>query len=221
MHPARTGTRSRGDVYVMQRLFRTPGVITPELLRLTDRVVPGAVPLFVPVRLTSDGLINECFENARRQVARLKGSVQHGWALWEWSGKMIEAEFHAVWRQPGGSLIDVSPRSDGETQILFIPDPSRVFEGKQINNVRVALGDDPRIHEYIALADRHFDILNRGGRASALGAVAVPRHEIEPVRRRMWELQTALEYGAAKRNDPCPCGSGRKFKECHGGGFNF
>ncbi len=24
-------------------------------------------------------------------------------------------------------------------------------------------------------------------------------------------------YATAKRNDPCPCGSGKKFKNCHGG----
>jgi uncharacterized protein len=27
-------------------------------------------------------------------------------------------------------------------------------------------------------------------------------------------LQTA--FAKAKRNDPCPCGSGRTFKQCHG-----
>jgi uncharacterized protein YchJ len=25
-------------------------------------------------------------------------------------------------------------------------------------------------------------------------------------------------FDGAKRNDPCPCGSGRKFKQCHGRG---
>ena len=25
-------------------------------------------------------------------------------------------------------------------------------------------------------------------------------------------------FAGAKRNDPCPCGSGRKFKQCHGRG---
>ena len=29
--------------------------------------------------------------------------------------------------------------------------------------------------------------------------------------------QDAL-FADAKRNDPCPCGSGRKFKQCHGRG---
>jgi len=24
-------------------------------------------------------------------------------------------------------------------------------------------------------------------------------------------------FAGVQRNDPCPCGSGRKFKQCHGG----
>ncbi|MGW2314074.1 SEC-C metal-binding domain-containing protein [Actinomadura luteofluorescens] len=28
--------------------------------------------------------------------------------------------------------------------------------------------------------------------------------------------ETADEYADVNRNDPCPCGSGKKFKRCHG-----
>jgi uncharacterized protein len=30
------------------------------------------------------------------------------------------------------------------------------------------------------------------------------------------KVQLAAALGSAKRNDPCPCGSGKKFKFCHG-----
>jgi uncharacterized protein len=30
------------------------------------------------------------------------------------------------------------------------------------------------------------------------------------------DLQLAEAFAAAGRNDPCPCGSGKKFKQCHG-----
>jgi uncharacterized protein len=30
------------------------------------------------------------------------------------------------------------------------------------------------------------------------------------------ESQKQAAFAKAKRNDPCPCGSGRKFKHCHG-----
>jgi len=28
--------------------------------------------------------------------------------------------------------------------------------------------------------------------------------------------QQSQAFGTTGRNDPCPCGSGRKFKQCHG-----
>ena len=30
------------------------------------------------------------------------------------------------------------------------------------------------------------------------------------------EQRIAGEYDEVGRNDPCPCGSGKKFKKCHG-----
>jgi len=30
------------------------------------------------------------------------------------------------------------------------------------------------------------------------------------------EAQLQKAYAKAGRNDPCPCGSGRKYKHCHG-----
>lgn len=40
----------------------------------------------------------------------------------------------------------------------------------------------------------------------------------ERIRRRMVQEHEALQhaFSQAGRNDPCPCGSGRKFKQCHG-----
>ncbi len=43
-------------------------------------------------------------------------------------------------------------------------------------------------------------------------------HERPPANVMRWvaELETAATLRRASRNDPCPCGSGRKFKKCHG-----
>ncbi|TET54249.1 MAG: hypothetical protein E3J64_02185, partial [Anaerolineales bacterium] len=30
------------------------------------------------------------------------------------------------------------------------------------------------------------------------------------------DAMRAQAYASAGRNDPCPCGSGRKYKKCHG-----
>ena len=52
------------------------------------------------------------------------------------------------------------------------------------------------------------DLLRRGHYADEVMAL-LAAEEAERLRK---------TYGACGRNDPCPCGSGRKFKHCHGGG---
>lgn len=198
-------------------LLQTPRAISEAITSLCDRLVPGTQPLFVPVTQRGDGVPNECFATVAAQVAEFGGALQHGWAIWEWPKTMIEAEFHAVWRDTDGNVLDVTPRFDAERRVLFLPDPVRMFRGVSVNNVRVALRDDPRIHEFISLADKRHAVLNSGERAHQFGLVSVPKEEIAPILVRMRDLQLNLARHHTGRNAPCPCGSGAKFKKCCGG----
>jgi len=66
-------------------------------------------------------------------------------------------------------------------------------------------------------------VANQDGGAIAavdLGALAVARHI--PLEGAPTEITAAAERPSQRqapkigRNDPCPCGSGKKFKQCHG-----
>jgi uncharacterized protein len=78
-----------------------------------------------------------------------------------------------------------------------------------------AANDEQR--DLIAALDREHPIDSTDAAVAALVAAvsdlweltSAARYHVEPVRR------TAPKVG---RNDPCPCGSGRKFKQCHGKG---
>lgn len=89
------------------------------------------------------------------------GSVCSGWTLWQHKPtRFVEAQFHTVWRNDEGRLIDVTPRQDGEKKVLFIPDPKRCirltdYEGapaiSTYDNVRmqsgnVLTGPEERVH---------------------------------------------------------------------------
>jgi hypothetical protein len=113
-------------------------------------------------------------------------------------------------------LLDVSPRPGKESHILFIADPGREFAGIQIDNVRLSLGSRPEIMEFINVSEEIFRVLNMGERATAFGSLSIPEDEIAPLWQRKAELQASLALAFAARNSPCPCGSGRKFKRCHG-----
>ena len=93
---------------------------------------------------------NECHINAWLQLKYNAGSVCSGWTIWQHEPtQFVEAEFHTVWRNDEGVMIDVTPRQDGEKMILFVPDPLRVisltnYNGcpaiKSYDNVRIRSG---------------------------------------------------------------------------------
>ena len=194
---------------------RTPPEITKQLVSLAARVAPGQTPLYVPVHPEAGAQVNECFPNVEAKVQRDGGAIVHGWQLWEWPNVLIEGEFHAVWRSPGGDLIDITPKADGEGRILFVPDERRTFRGVSIDNVRMALRNDLLIHHFIKISEHIVKVMNRGDRAQQFGYVSVPADEIEPLL--MFQSLTGemLRRGL-RAHDDCLCGSGKKYKRCHG-----
>ena len=63
---------------------------------------------------------------------------------------------------------------------------------------------------------KEIKLLNRVVRITETGLAyeADPRH-VELMVKSLG-LEHCRQYGDAGRNDPCPCGSGKKFKTCHG-----
>jgi SEC-C motif len=176
-------------------------------------------PRFVPTTPVDGAEPNDCFPLVERHVAEHGGSICYGWTIWEWAGVYVEAEFHAVWQSPSGEIRDVTPKPLPVSQILFLPDPSRTYEGRQVNNVRRPLSSNPDVAEFLAAADAEFEFMNRGARGQhgAIPVSASEAAELETIRERR-ELAYArivAKLPQPGRNDPCPCGSGKKFKKCH------
>ena len=72
---------------------------------------------------------NNCHLNVWCQLRAVGGSAQHGWQLaQDPKHRFSEAIFHTVWRTETGELRDLTPRQDGEKEILFVPDHTRAIE---------------------------------------------------------------------------------------------
>jgi hypothetical protein len=174
-----------------------PAVDSPQLRELCGRIVPGEVPVLVPHKRMADMVENDCFINVPKVVEQYGGRIEHGWQLWENPrGLMIEAEFHAVYLHQNGQRFDITPKSlpfEGNN-IAFLPDPSRVWEGKQVNNVRMSLVDDPLMDEFIAAADAWFEARNEGDLATYHGddAAKLGTPRIMQAQRKMMDLQMRL-----------------------------
>ena len=194
----------------------TPKTINEDVYRLRKKIGVSTEPVFVPVASRTGRKLGDCFADVARKISRDGGSIQHGWTVWESPGTLIEGEFHAVWRSPDGSLLDVTPKADGERRILFIPDPTRVFQNESVDNIRLALTDDPAIHRMIGMNEEMNNLRRKYNVGT--GESKIPMREILAIQRKYAEPSQSPFHSVPNvgRNDRCPCGSGKKFKRCHG-----
>lgn len=170
-------------------MTRTPPLIKPHVVQICRQATGSgtAMPVYVQCRPEIGGRENECFATVDARVTAEGGEKVIGWAIWELKKVYIEAEFHAVWRQPDGVLLDISPRPIPDTQILFVVDPRRKDEGFQVDNVRRSLGKDPDIQRWLDLTAQYYRLLNEGDLKHQMGvipttpAIREVQHQIEIV----------------------------------------
>jgi hypothetical protein len=117
--------------------------ITNSILKLARQLDATGELIYVEVQPRQECELNGCFDNVRRLVAKLGGSIQHGWRISEQPQVYVEAAFHAVWRSSDGSLIDVTPRAGEQTRILFLPDFKKVWDGETVEPRRLMLHQKP------------------------------------------------------------------------------
>ena len=149
---------------------------TSALHRLAQRLSPGTPIETVPVEPQPWASLNDCFPNVDRMVDEYGGSREYGWQLWEvFPGVLLEAELHAVWVDDRGQRHDITPKQVPLPFIVFVPDPDFVYDGRQVDNVRVALTKDPLAKALIAAYRERFAALNEGELADSYGHVDTPR----------------------------------------------
>ncbi|MEY4704924.1 MAG: hypothetical protein RL042_1126 [Nitrospirota bacterium] len=198
----------------------TPAEMSRALTALCEDIVPGATPLYIDVHPLSGAPADECFSLVSSQVATNGGDLVVGWILWELPTLFVEAEFHAVWRSPAGKFIDIAPKKSPTRRILFLEDPLRRYEGRQVNNVRRATSQDPVVVEYLTAFDSQFELLNRGERAHRHGEIHLEGSEaaeFNAIQKKLVLLQLRIDSHLPSFGpySPCWCGSGKKVKWCH------
>ena len=170
---------------------------TPAARALCAELVPGAAPELLEINAPPWAKPDECIENVASVVELYGGRGEHGWKLQETlPGVLLEAEFHAVWLDADDERWDVTPSQvPGVTHSAFLPDPELVYEGRQIDNVRVALQDDPLILEYIQTWEDYFEVMNRGELANYHGPMRqTPEMRAIQERSQRLELEILRKY---------------------------
>jgi hypothetical protein len=94
----------------------TPKAIDEAVIAFfTDLGVSNAQ--FVEVRPAPGAELGMCQRNVTEHIKRNGGTLVHVWAIWA-NRLFLMGEFHAVWRSPTGTLVDVTPAAEGETRVL-------------------------------------------------------------------------------------------------------
>jgi hypothetical protein len=131
-------------------LETTPKALSPKIFDFCRSIAAAGQPIFVPAQPFDGAQRGECFENVARYAAQFGGSSVTGWCIWERPRVNLRAESYAVWKAPNGQLCDVSPKPNGESQILFLADPKPVSEGNRTENRFWPLMHWREIQDYLA-----------------------------------------------------------------------
>ncbi len=130
-----------------------PTHVTEEIEKFCEEVAPGQMPVYVPVAPEGEAEIDKCHVNVDEHVKSHGGTPIYGWIIWQ-SPALLHALFHCNWLSPSGELIDITPKVDGETKILFLPDPANQWKGRYVPSRRKARRTDPVIARFVSLNDQ-------------------------------------------------------------------
>lgn len=204
---------------------RTPLKINNLVQKFCKEIVSDPFPQFVKVEVWEKSEPVDCYNNVRKYCSEFGGEVVYGWMILIWPSVFIEAQFHAVWRDNSANLLDITDNVGHFEKILFLEDRNRIYEGKQVDNIRKALRNTTLINKYIGLNNLIFEIMNEGELAEKSGNEFL--QEIKKDQQKYQSLQTALKEkikiqsylenpNKIGHNTPCLCGSGKKYKKCCG-----
>jgi hypothetical protein len=194
---------------------RTPRRVNRAVRHLLKRMELESTPEWIAIEPRDDAVMKECTENVARAIAEHGGTTRLGWMIWE-EDFMIEAIFHAVWEHPDGRTVDVTPQDIPVDRIMFVPDLSLQYQGRQIPNVRLNISGMIAVDDLIRLNELKFAIQNVGDRADQHRIMITPTESnalqwLETYRDAM---SGALSAGMTD-DSPCFCDSGRPYRHCH------
>jgi hypothetical protein len=195
-----------------------PVNLVEQNLGLTDAAI------VVPFESVADAKERFCFQNVRNVIAEQGGEIVYGWLVWQHGEIFVDAEHHAVWRKATGELACVTPQTPSVKTITFIPDPSATYDfntGLITNNIRIALLNDVRLQQVFRAEEQKTEIINtaRGSNPLVREPAAADDAKYRELERKKSMLIAEIvlsQFSTVGRNDRCPCGSGKKFKKCHG-----
>ncbi|GEP94511.1 SEC-C domain-containing protein [Chitinophaga cymbidii] len=186
--------------------------ITEHTLKMADHINSEYEMLHVPVIPLENAQINFCYKNVAQKVLLKGGRLQYGWIVIQ-SQFTVDAIHHAVWENPLGNLIDVTPSTPAFDNTLFIPDDRINYDGRVIDTIKLNITNNKIVDDFIAVDSlRNLILANTPETSEGRREVNSPLwYKYKSVGEQLVEL---LLEGKDQRSR-CYCGSGNQYEECH------
>jgi len=192
-----------------------PKIEDQHLKKLIEIIGIDTQPIYICVKPERNAIVNECFPNVDEKIKKEGGTRITGWQIWK-TQNLIEAEFHAIWKSDSNNLLDVTPKQIRVEKILFIEDNEHVYDGSQIDNIRVNISGNTLTDDLISVCEAIFKIENKGFRKFEYKLQLSDREAM------VWETLQAMKIGLSlmlhqglTKHQKCFCGKD-KYKKCHG-----
>jgi len=203
-------------------MTRVPEINDSDVLHLT-KLIPGhSKPIYVDVNTIPEAKINSCIQAVNEHILNNGGEIIYGWQLWK-NQFYIEAEFHAIWKNDLGKLIDISLKNLDTSNILFVPNYKHKYTGQQINNIMLNISNNKLVDDFIELNKAIYRLKNKGDLKYFTGNLNDVLNEreindilkLEAVKNYIY----SMFYFGGTINSNCYCSSGISYKDCHGKNF--
>ena len=197
--------------------IKIPLATNPHVVQLLSKLELSSEPMTLKVTPSVNDEPGMCIENVHRKVREEGGEAVYGWQLWE-HPYMIEAEFHSVWRNSNGDLIDITPKDDREIEkILFVLDKNQIYDGVQVENARINTTDSILVDDIIEIERAKYRFMNKDGRDKIIGVLPLDE-ESQLTWMFLNDVSAFLEhqyFSGHDTNATCFCRSGEHYETCH------
>ena len=114
-----------------------PSADSPHVQALLTGIGAGA-PVRVEKRDDHLGTYGWAADGVRARMDVDGGFIRFGWRLRAWPDMLLTAERHAVWEEPDGTLVDITPAVTEEPASLFAPDDTEHASGARYRVLHVS-----------------------------------------------------------------------------------
>lgn len=210
----------------MRDLSFVPLKISVEILNFC-KTITSCPPVYIFTKVIAGTLPGECFSNVDTYIVENGGSKQYGWIIWQNANHVLSAEFHSVYVDSYGVLLDLTPYTRCFEKILFLPDNIKKYENTRVKTKYHPISNAQEVQPFIHAIEALSLLEEYMGHSSVREKINSPECEKQrnELNTTLSNIEIAIQkyekmaLGSIGRNDPCFCGSEKKLKNCCGRNF--